>query len=236
MKIVEDVKTELVNILKEDYNKILVLGIIDDQGLDFIYNQLDDNVNILIFVDRKYTTKSMLERLNILKNVYYIDNNDCINIDQSNLIILENKDEVKVLIIQDFKKYTLDNSLSTAFYICVDREQLEELLKKYNINDNKKYIKLNSSEIQKLEEENKLRNSKASTLDKELDLDEIKMSFRRINEIENKDEFINKVKSQSNINANKDDIIIQNIDSQFESKNSSDENKLDFEIEIDLGE
>ncbi len=236
--LVDNIKNDIEIMLKKPHDKLVaILGIIDDEGLDEIYSFIPQDIRILICVDKKFTTYQLLNKLLKFKDVYYVDNNNTSRLEQTNLLISVNGDDVEVMFITpNFLKYSLENNISTSFILKGKLKEFECLLNKYKLDNSELYSKLTQECIKEWEDKNNLRNEKATTLSKEMDLDEIKMSFRRINEIENKDEFINKLKFQKQINANKDDIIIENIVSPVNSNNIFKGNDQDIEIDIDIGE
>jgi len=235
LNLVNNLVEEIKNMLKEKYDKLIcIFGIMDDDGLNIIYDNLPKNSNILITIDNHFTTTETLSKLSKITDVFYVNNNNTSKKEQTNLIIGINGDKVKVLFLgTNFLGYNLENNISTSIILEGNVNNFNSLINKFDFNT---YPKITPEYIKQLEEDFELRNLKASTLTSEMDLDEIKMSFRRINEINNKEDFIDKVKNQKLINVNKDDIIIENIVSSNTNSKNNEKKLIDFDIDIDLGE
>lgn len=235
LNLVNNLIEEIKTMLKEKYDKLIcIFGIIDDDGLNIIYDHLPENANILIAIDDHFTTAETLSKLSKITDIYYVNNNNTSKKEQTNLIIGIKGNNAKVLFLgTNFLGYNLENNISASIIIDGDINELKSLIDKFDFNT---YPKITPEYIKNLEENFELRNLKASTLTSEMDLDEIKMSFRRINEIDNKDEFIDKITKQKLINANKDDIIIENILDSNNLTKKSKEDLINFDIDIDLGE
>jgi len=188
---------------KDAEEKIAVLGSIDDLGYELFDECFKrNNPTVFLSINRKSTTKSLLEKISKLENVYVYNNNDNINMENSNVIIIKTSEGFEAIISTfDFFENTINNT--SSFVLLLQEQQneksiLHDLYTMYS-KQNSKYTKLTEEVIESLQEEKQLRNGKASTLTQMIDEDEVEKSFRNIAQVEDKNDYLKMLKIKNAI-------------------------------------
>lgn len=179
--------TKLTEILKlHDAKKLIVLGLVEDS----VYHKLEDffdcDTSLFLSVDKKYTTKLLLDELLKRENVYVCDNNLNDGRNVNNFILAENGDNVECLFCGfPLTENNLANSSSFAVYFAGNGSEIVNfnLVGELCNDKNERYERLTSNVIDELAKRKAFRNEKAATISNELDEDEIVMSFRNVERI-----------------------------------------------------
>ena len=200
----QNILNEIENTLnKEAEKKVVVLGNIDDSGYELFEECFErNNPDVFFSINKKSTTKVLLEKINNLENVYIHNNNDNIDMQNSNMIIIKNENGLEAIISTfDFSGNTINNTKSFVLVLKEEINEKSSLYELYSTYDktNSSYIKLSEEVIKDLKENKQLRNDKAATLTKAIDEDEIVKSFRNIAQVEDKDEYLKMLKIKNNI-------------------------------------
>lgn len=212
---IDNIDIEEVNYLKEIINN-------------------NENLTILISVSNKTITRTVLDELyNINESIYFFNNNNTSNTINNNIIMHVDDNIIEVVfVIPNFERETLEksNNISIHIFGSFEDEELKKLFDEINSRV-VRYTKITKDIINELEEIKDLRNDKASKITSLASRDEIRKSFRKINEVEDSEAFIKMIEMNSEIKYKGDDVLMS--DSDINTKISA--NKTE-EIEIDLGE
>lgn len=222
-------------LLEKSKETLIVFGSIDNNTYERLEGSIKEFNRLYIGISNKYTTKKMLEELSDFENVFYQNNNNYREMLKENLIIKKELNYTKILIIPfELKEEIIQNANNNVILIKIknDETNIEEInafAKKYELNK-LGYLKLTKGALKDLEKDKAFRNEKADTLDKEIDKDEIIKSFRTIQGIENKDEFLKMVEVHSKI---KNKGFLKN---EIEFTGLDDKNNNDLIQNFDLGD
>lgn len=179
--------TKLTDILKlYDGKKIIVLGLVEDSVYHKLEDFIDCNASIFLSVDKKYTTKLLLDELLKRENVYVCDNNLNDGRNVNNFVLVENGDNVECLLCGfPLTENNLTNSSSFAVYFAGKSDEIVnfDLVRELYNDKNERYERLTANFIDELAKRKAFRNEKAATICNELDEDEIVMSFRNVDRI-----------------------------------------------------
>ncbi len=229
------IESSIACILNKEGSIGIYIDNIDIDGVNILDNLIKnkDNIKIFISISNKTITRTILEELkNITPNIYYFNNNNSES-KNGNFIYLIDDNIVEILFVTpNFEEENIKNADSISIYLkgSISDKEISKLLKKLAIRESE-YIKLTKEVIEKLEDIKDLRNDKASTLTNIISRDEIKKSFRKINEVEDSEAFIQMVEMNSKIKYKGDDVLVgdkqENLIANFDNNE---------EIDIDLGE
>ena len=201
-------------------DKILVLGSIDNNVYCLISKYITDFSKLYIGISKKYTTKKMIESLLSFNNVFFQDNNNYRGMLKENVIIQKKVNFVQITLIPfELREEIIENSNNSIIQIKIfditnEKFNIANFIEKYQINKFD-YLKLNKELFLQLEKNKAFRNEKADTLDEDINKDEIIKSFRTIQSVEDKDEFLKMVEVHSNLKNKeflKSDIVFCNIE------------------------
>lgn len=166
--------------------KKLVFGEIEDAVYDRLRSHIKKDDKLFLSVNRKGTTKLLLESLLDREFVYVCNNEFNFHRNVNNLFFVETGDEVKGIFCGfSLTENNVDNSSSMAIYFSGKVEEIEnfEILSELFNEEKNGYVKLTQEVMKEWEAQKAFRNEKASTISEELDEDEIVKSFRNMQRI-----------------------------------------------------
>lgn len=221
-------------LINSDLQVDIYVDRIDKNGIEIFNNVKSKDVNFYISISNISITKDNLLDICKISSANYYNNNITSETINNNIILGKLKDKIKILfVIPSFEYESILKSNNISIYIegQTSDEEITNILKKLD-NNKKSYIKLDKEKIQDLQDIKDLRNNKATTLSNLVSRDEVRKSFRKINEVEDEDAFLEMVRLSSQINYKGDDVIIDN-----NKYNTTFNTNMDIDnIEIDIGE
>jgi len=168
--------------------KVAVLGEIEDAVYNKLSKVIDDKTKLFLSAGRRYTTKLLFEDLLDRKSVFVCDNNLNDERNLSNLIIVKNENEVKILLCGfPLTENNIENSASISVYVCGDVSEIKgfDVVEQWFSEEKNGYVALTQEVLSTFSERKAFRNEKAATISDELDEDEIVKSFRNFEKILN---------------------------------------------------
>lgn len=221
-------------LINSDLQVDIYIDRIDKNGIKIFNNVKSKDVNFYISISNISITKDNLLDICKISSASYYNNNITSETINNNIILGKLKDKIKILfVIPSFEYESILKSNNISIYIegQTSDEEIISILKKLD-NNKESYIKLDKEKIQDLQDIKDLRNNKATTLSNLVSRDEVRKSFRKINEVEDEDAFLEMVRLSSQINYKGDDVIIDN-----NKYNTTFNTNMDIDnIEIDIGE